>query len=204
MLKIYGSPRTSAGRCFSMLEEIGATYEAASVDMAKREHKSPEYLKLNPNGKVPCLVDGDFVIWESMAINSYLAEKYKPELLGTGVEEKSLVTQWSVWGMMELQPPLVDLLIQTVFMPEERRDQALIEKRRAQIPAKLEILDQALKGKEYLLGGHYTLADLNLVSIVRMATSTQVDLSPYKNIVSWFERINSRPSFQHLTKISSH
>lgn len=204
MLKIYGSPRTSAGRCFSMLEEIGATYEAASVDMAKREHKSPEYLKLNPNGKVPCLVDGEFVIWESMAINSYLAEKYKPELLGTGVEEKSLVTQWSVWGMIELQPPLVDLLIQTVFMPEERRDQALIEKRRAQIPAKLEILDQALKGKEYLLGGHYTLADLNLVSIVRMATSTQVDLSPYKNIVSWFERINSRPSFQHLTKISSH
>lgn len=204
MIKIYGSPRTSAGRCFSMLEEIGVPYDVGSVDMAKREHKSPEFLKLNPNGKVPCLVDGDFVIWESIAINSYLAEKYKPELLGAGVEEKSLVNQWSIWGMTELQPPLVDLLIQTVFMPEGKRDLALIEKRRAQLPARMEVLDQALQGKEYLLGGHYTLADLNLVSVVRMAAMTQVDLTPFKNIMTWLERINARPSFQHLTRITMH
>ncbi len=82
MITIYGSPRSSSGRCFWCLEEVGETYNAKPLNFKEKEHKSPAYLKINPNGKAPTLTDDDFVIWESIAINFYLAETYKPELLG--------------------------------------------------------------------------------------------------------------------------
>ena len=80
MVEIYGSPRSSASRCFIVLEELGIPYKAMPIDMSNREHRSDAYLLLNPNGKIPCVNDDGFVIWESLAINHYLVEKYKPAL----------------------------------------------------------------------------------------------------------------------------
>jgi glutathione S-transferase len=93
MTTIYGSPRTSAGRCIWALEEAGIKYNNQPVDMKNKEHKSPEYLKLNPNGKVPVFVDNDVTLFESMAINSYIAESYKKELLGKTASERGLLTR---------------------------------------------------------------------------------------------------------------
>ncbi len=90
MITLYGPARSSAGRCFWLLEELGLSYENKPVDMMKKEHKSDWFLKVNPNGKVPALVDGNTTLFESMAINYYLAEKYKPEFLGKTVEEKGI------------------------------------------------------------------------------------------------------------------
>jgi glutathione S-transferase len=98
MIKIYGSKKGSAARCLWMLEEVGITYEQIELNMKEKEQKQAWYVKLNPNGKVPTLVDGEFVLWESYAINAYLAERYKPELLGSTIEERSLVNQWTYWG----------------------------------------------------------------------------------------------------------
>ncbi|MCB0362836.1 MAG: glutathione S-transferase [Bdellovibrionales bacterium] len=114
MVAIYGSPRSSSGRCFWCLEEIGIEYENKPINFREKQHKSPEYLKLNPNGKVPVLVDGDFVIWESLAINFYLAEAYKPQLLGSDIQHRGLVHQWSIWALADLQPPLIEAFIQSV------------------------------------------------------------------------------------------
>src|SRR3989344_9118391 len=122
MIKIYGAPRSSAGRCFWLLEELALPYQAMPVDMRNKEHKSEAFLKLNPNGKVPALVDGDVVLWESIAINHYLADKYRPELLGKTPVERGLEQQWSTWSMVDLQPPLVDLIIQMVLTTEEKRN----------------------------------------------------------------------------------
>ncbi len=202
MLKIYGSPRTSAGRCYLMLEEVGVPYETVALDMMeKREHKSPEFLKLNPNGKVPCLIDGDFVLWESLAINYYLAEKFKPELLGAEVKERALVQQWSTWALVELQPPMVDIIIQTMFVPADKRDPAIIAKANEKIPHLLAILDKSLSGKTYLVAEKVTLADLNAASVVNIANTVKIPLDGYANLAGWFQRIKERPSFKKFVDL---
>lgn len=202
MIKIYGSPRTSAGRCFLVLEELGLKYEVAPLDMKeKREHKSESFLKLNPNGKVPCLIDGDFVIWESLAINHYLVDKYRPELLGKTSEERGLVQQWSVWALVELQPPMVDMIIQLMFVPENKRDMSIVAKAKDRIPPYLSTLNHALKDKTYLVGGHLTLADLNVFSIVNIAISLKIPLNEFQHIEKWMTELKKRPSFQKLAEL---
>lgn len=205
MIQIYGSPRTSAGRCYLMLEEVGVPYEAKALDMfEKREHKSPDYLKLNPNGKVPVLVDGDFVLWESIAINSYLAERYKPELLGHGAQEAAHVQQWSLWGLVELQPPLVDLIIQTMFVPEPTRDAKLIEKARVSVPPMLKVLDDHLNGKTQLVANRLTVADFNVASVANIAYAMKIDLSGYPHLTAWMGALKQRPSFKKFVELRSH
>lgn len=201
MLKIYGVPRSSSGRCFVMLEELGLPYENVPLDMRTKEHKSEAFLKLNPNGKVPVLVDGDFVIWESTAINSYLADKHKPELLGKTPAERGAQQQWSTWAMVDLQPPLVEILIQMVFVPEEKRSMAVIEKAREKVPPMLAILDQALTGKDYILGTEVSVADFNLASVVNIAQTFEFDFKPYPAVSAWLERMLSRPSFQKVGEL---
>lgn len=196
MIKIYGSPRSSAGRCFVLLEELGVPYEVAPLDMRAREHKSPEFLKLNPNGKVPVLVDGDFVIWESIAINHYLCEKYRPSLLGNGPRVRGQVQQWSVWAMVDFQPPLIDMLIQLVFVPEERRDMALVERSRKKVPGLMQILEKGIGNKTYAVGQELTVADFNLASVVNVAVALGMPLDSTPNVKRWFAMMKSRPSFQ--------
>lgn len=179
-----------------MLEECGLKYEVMPMDMKAKQHKSTDYMKLNPNGKIPTLVDGGFVVWESIAINRYLAEKYKPELLGKSIEDRAHIDQWSVWSMVECQPPLVDLLIQIAFVPEPHRDNNLIEKSKERIPQKLTVLDQSLQGKEYIVSNFFSLADLNLASVVNIAPALGLDIHEFKNITKWLEKIKQRPSFK--------
>lgn len=205
MIKIYGSPRSSAGRCYLLLEEIGQPYETVALDMMeKREHKSPAYLKLNPNGKVPCLVDGEFVLWESLAINNYLADKYKPELLGATPEERALVQQWSIWALAELQPPFVDILIQKFFVPEAKRDAAVVAKAQEKIPPMLKTLDQALADRDYLVGDKPTLADFNAASVVNIAAGLQIGLEPFANVGRWMGRLRERASFKKFIELRGH
>lgn len=198
MIQVYGSPRSSAGRVYLMLEELGLKYEMMPLDMSKKEHKSSEFMALNPNGKVPCLKDKDFVIWESIAINHYLAEKYRPEMNGTSPEEKGHVAQWSVWAMTELQPPLVDILIQMVFVPEDKRNHAVIEKAKEKLPEKLKVLDHALGGKEFMVGNKLTVADINVSSVANIASALHLDLEPYKNIREWLTKMKSRLAWEKL------
>jgi len=185
-----------------LLEELGLEYKPMPLDMMEaRAHKKPEYLELNPNGKVPCLVDGDFVIWESISINNYLADKYKPELLGTTVEDRARAHQWSVWAMTELQPPLVDLLIQMLFVPVEKRDESVIAKAKERIPGLLGILDRALAGRTFMAGDALTVADFNLASVVNMTTGLKIDLGAHPNIGLWFARIKERSSFRKFAEL---
>lgn len=202
MIKIYGSPRSSASRCYLILEEIGQPYETVALDMAeKREHKNPAYMKLNPNGKVPCLVDGDFVLWESLAINYYLADKYKPELLGAGAKERALVQQWSTWALVELQPPVVEILIQMMFIPEPKREAAIIARAKEKVPPMLALLDQALSGKTYMVAEKISLADFNLASVVNTAKAMQFSIDAYPHLSDWFNRMIERPSFKKLMNL---
>ena len=196
MVQIYGSHNSSSGRCYWCLEEADVNYEAKVLNFKEQEHKSEAFLKVNPNGKVPALVDNDFVMSESVAINLYLADKYKPELLGTSVNERAKINQWSIWAIADLQPPLIDIFIQLVFVPEDRRDANAIEKAQKKLPTLLETLDNELSNKTYLVGDNFTLADLNVHSVVSITNHVKYDLSKYTHINKWINTISERPAFK--------
>lgn len=204
MIKLYGSARSSAGRCYWMLEECGLKYEVQPLDMSKKEQKSESFLKLNPNGKVPVLDDNGFVIWESAAIIQYLAEKYKPQLLGATPEEKGLIAQWMFWAMTEVQPPVVEILIQKLFVPEDKRDLQLIEKRQAQLPNLLNILNKQLTNNKYLVAGRFTTADLTVGSVINTMLGLGTSLNDYPQIQAWFGEISHRPGFQKMAELRKH
>lgn len=196
MITIYGSPRSSSGRCFWCLEEVGVLYQAKSINFQAKEHKSEAYLAINPSGKVPALIDGDVTLTESMAINFYLAEAYKPALLGQTSKEKALALQWSFWAISELQPPLITIFIQKVFVPEDKRDAAVIEENMQKLPALLQVLDATLAKNDYLAGSDFSLADLNTASVASICMAVGASMSDYPNILKWLGLINQRPAFK--------
>jgi glutathione S-transferase len=196
MITLYGTPKSSAGRCLWMLEEANVPYTLKELDMKNNEHKSLEFLKISPNGKVPALTDGEVVLFESMAINFYLAEAYKKEFLGATPGEKGLVLQWSFWASSELQGPIIEVFIQKLFMPDHKRDMNVIESNLKKLPELFKLLDDALAGKKYLLGNQFTLADLNTASVASISMAIQYDMTPYKNVLSWLSAMNERPAFQ--------
>ncbi len=201
MIQIYGSPRSSAGRCYWLLEELGLAYQRQPLDMRAKEHKSERYLALNPSGKVPCLVDGDFVIWESMAINAYLVDKHASELRGDTAEVRGLISQWSYWAILDLQRPLIELFIQLVFVPEAKRDAGVIERSRAALPPLLAILERHLASRDFVVGDRFTLGDLHVASVANLTAAVQYDLAAYPAIQRWLERCKARPAFQRYAAL---
>jgi glutathione S-transferase len=116
MIRLYGNPRSRAIRCLWMLEEIGQPYEL--VEKHTNELQNPEYLPLNPNARIPTLVDDGVVIWESMAINLYLAQRYDGLLHSADAKTLGLSAQWSFWAMLEMESLLLDLLNHRAVLPE--------------------------------------------------------------------------------------
>ncbi|MBN1908069.1 MAG: glutathione S-transferase family protein [Deltaproteobacteria bacterium] len=198
MIKIYGTKMGSAFRCHVLMIEMGIKYEEVKVDFEKGDQFKPEYLKLNPNGKIPCIVDGDFVLWESMAINKYIATKYNSELLGKTLEENALIDQWSYWAILEVQANLYAIAFQKFWVQEADRDEKAIKKAMDELPKVLKILDNQLEGKEYILGTRFTLADINVASCVMAADFAKYDYSAYKNVSNWIANLNKRPSFAQI------
>ena len=124
MIKLYGISQSRALRCLWALEEIGVPYEHVKTHFATGETRRPDFLRLNPNGHIPVLRDGDLVLWESMAINLYLACRYDQHgLWPRSVEDEGRVYQWSLWAMTEAEEPLVTVLVNRLMLPEAQRSE---------------------------------------------------------------------------------
>src|SRR5262245_39111545 len=121
MLQLYGNPRSRAIRCLWMLEEVGQPYQLVDKSTRADDLQASEYLRLNPNARIPTLVDGDVVLWESMAINLYLAQKYDGPM-HAGADVLGLAAQWSFWAMLEIEHLLLELLGHRILLPEFSRD----------------------------------------------------------------------------------
>lgn len=192
MIKLYG-PKPSCFRCLWTLEEVGAEYEHVFLDMTKKEHKDPNYMKLNPNGKVPTLVDGDFVLWESIAINNYVTEKFNSDLRGVSLEERSQVSQWVLWSIIHLYGSLSVLSMQQWRnTPDNDNTKAA---REVDLPRWLTVLNGHLEGKTSLVSERFTLADLTAMAVARGIPGVNFDLSPYPNVTAWMERVSERPAY---------
>ena len=194
-LKIYGPAASRAARALWIVHELDIPFEHVAMEM--KDLKNPDYLKINPNGKVPVLVDGEFKLFESMAINLYLAAKHSDKgLLPKSLEDQALCHQWSFWGMTEIEKPLLTVLID-MFMtaPDKRKPDAVAEAQKA-LPKPFGVLNGALQGREYLLGGGFTVADLNLASICSWAKPIKFDFAPFPNVGAWLDRCLARPAYK--------
>ena len=191
MIKLYGTSMSRAARSLWALEEVGAKYEHVPVGFTG-ELRKPEYLKINPNGHMPALDDNGTLLWESMAINLYLAEKYgKAPLWPSTIEAHGVCYQWSFWGMTEVETPLLDIFLnKTKQQADEKAVQANIEK----LKTPLKVLDDHLRGSDYLLGKEFTIGDLNVASVMSLAPFIQLDLSATPNVQKWLEKCLGRPA----------
>lgn len=186
---------SSAGRCMWLLEELGQPYEPVAVDMRGGEHKSPEFLALNPNGKVPVMVEDDFVLWESLAINEYLADKFRPEFRGRTAQERGSIAQWSYWSVANVAHIVEPLILRNYgrALSDERADECIKTTLHY-----IGILDKALSGREWLVGDVFSLADLNVAAVVMGAVMVKIDMTEFSNVQRWLGTITSRPAFQKI------
>lgn len=194
MIHFYGSPNSSAGRTLWMLEEVGVPYEYHRVNLRDEASKA-QLRKVNPGGKIPAIDDDGFRLFESVAINFYLAEKYKPEFLGNDTKERALTHQWSLWAITNLQPEVLAIMLHTALLPEPERNPKALEAARSRIPPLLTHLDRTLAGTEYLIGNRFTVADVNTASVANLARVLGVLSSDYANLTAYVDRIRARPAY---------
>ena len=165
------------------------------IDFADNGRRTPEYLRINPNGHVPTIEDDGVVLWESMAINLYLAKKHaRGSLYPIRFEDEAKTWQWSFWGMTEIERPVLTALFHRAMLPEDKRDAALADESERQLAAPLRVLDAAVAHQPYLLGEHFTVADLNVASILSWARPARIDLGGVPKMADWFKRCAERPA----------
>jgi glutathione S-transferase len=200
MLKLYGNARSRAERCLWMLEELGEPYELIQTSVRVEELHDPAYLKLNPNARIPTLVDGDIVVWESMAINLYLAQRPGPMHSGSAAV-LGIAAQWSFWAIVEIETFLLNLLSHRILLAEHVRDPSHLERNTLLLQRPLAVLNAALSGRDYLAGDNFTVADLNLASILEWGKTSELDFSGYPNIARWLDKCLARPARNRLWRL---
>ena len=203
MLQLYGNSRSRAMRCLWMLEEMGKPYRLIEKSTRTDDLQSAEYLRLNPNARIPTLVDGDLVLWESMAINLYLAQKYEGPMHCAGPEALGLAAQWSFWAMLETEALLLDLLQHRAVLPEFARDASYAERDELLLKKPLGVLNNALVGRDYLMGNSFTVADLNVASILVWGKMARLNLSNHPEAARWFDTCLARPAYGRLRERGS-
>jgi glutathione S-transferase len=182
---------------------LGLTLDEKMLDLARGEHRTPEYLALNPNGAIPTLVDGDFVLTESRAIMQYLASK-KPEagLLPRAEAAHADVTRWQFWDAAHFSPQLGTIAFEKIIKPmvgmgdpdARKIDEALGNFRRFAA-----VLNQRLDGKPYVVGTALTVADLTLASSLMYAKQVDLPLSEFPSIAAWFARMTELDGWKATT-----
>jgi glutathione S-transferase len=195
MIKLYGVSQSRAMRSLWMLEELGLPYENVKTNFRTGDTRKPDFLRLNPNGHIPVLQDGDVTLWESMAINLYLARRYDKSLWPKSVADEGRAFQWSLWAMTEAEEPIITALLHRMSLPEEQRDAKKADDAAERFKKPLAVLDGALAGRQYLLGDGFTVADLNVASVVSLAPPADIDLGSASNVQAWLGRCLARPAF---------
>jgi glutathione S-transferase len=181
-----------------MLEEMGEPYELIEKSTRTDELQSAEYLRLNPNARIPTLVDGDMVLWESMAINIYLAHKYEGPMHCTSPEVLGLAAQWSFWAMLEMEGLLLDLLQHRAVLPEFARDASYAERDELLLRKPLQVLNNSLRERDHLAGGDFTVTDLNVASILVWGKMGRLDLSAHPDVARWLDSCLARPAYSRV------
>jgi glutathione S-transferase len=192
-VKIYGVARTRAFRPLWMAMELGIDYEHFPIDIGDEGAKSPEFLAVNPNGRLPAINDNGFVMVESLAITLYLAKKHSlGRLYPSCIEDEARAWQWSMWALTEVDRGVNIWSLHAVRLPAAERDAAKRAEALAVIKGPFKILDEAVSKQPYLLGNEFTVADLNVAAVISRAVD--MDLSATPHLAAWLTRCLERPA----------
>ena len=194
MLKIYGCPRTRSLRATWALEEAGVEYEFIKVDLRQGEgHKLP-YLRINPAGKVTTLVDGDWILTESAAIVTYIGEKFPASrLVPTEIRARAEYFRWLSFTISELEQPLWTLAKHRFGLPEHLRVPAIEPTALWEFSKAARLLQHHLKGRDYVVGDHFTGADIMVSHALAWARGAEIALES-EVLDAYADRILSRPA----------
>jgi GST-like protein len=197
-ITFYFAPQSNATRVHASLEELGIPYDAVKVDLRAGDQKKPEFLALNPNGKVPTIVIDGTPMFESVAIQIALGERYGVEKglwpAVSSPEHLKAIT-WLVWGQVALGGALFRYMQNTSdFVPKELHHAPTAEAAMKEVKDLLGILDAHLSKSAYLSGDRFTLADLDLASVLGWGLYViKVDLAPYPKLAAWLGGASKRP-----------
>jgi glutathione S-transferase len=211
-LTFYSAPMSTASITEAVIAELEIDCDRVNLDLSAGETRKPEYLKINPNGRVPAIVHDGMAIWESSAITMYLGE-----LFGVGAKlypapgpQRGEAMKWIAWGNVTLAEPASRLFAS--LPPEmqgdpatnadgnvtsEQKSASAVAKAKADLVDCLKILDAGLEGRSFLIG-EYSLADTHLQSIVGWIGMLDVDLTPFTNVTGWLQRCYMRPAIAKL------
>jgi glutathione S-transferase len=196
MIKLYTFPLSTNSRKVRIaLLEKGLEFERINVDLAKREQKNPEYLKIHPFGQVPALDDEGFIVYDSTIINEYLEDEYPyPPLMPQDSEGRARARLMEDYRDTRFNPACVRIMHET-RKAEPERDANLLANAKSEINQAFDRIEKELEGKEYLAGS-FSLADVAFMSNLDLLDRFQIAIDPkYKNTIAWIARLKARPSF---------
>ena len=192
-LRIYGIARTRAFRVLWMANELGLDYEHLPIEIGAVGARSPEFLAINPNGRLPFIVDNGLVLFESLAITLYLAKKHSNGNLYPGtLEGEASVWQWSLWAVTEVDRGVNIWSLHAIRLPPSERDTIKRNEALKVLVAPFKVLDAAVAKQKYLLGNDFTVADLNVAAVISRAVD--MDLSAIRHLKAWLTRCLDRPA----------
>lgn len=197
MIRLYQSPPSTSSRKVRIaLIEKGLDFQRVNLDLAKREHKNADYLKIHPFGQVPALDDDGFIVYDSTIINEYLEDEYPyPPLLPKDSEGRARARLMEDFRDEHLNPHFTTLYREFRSKPEGQRDQKVIDQAKAEIIKCFDRIESELEGKEYLAGS-FSLADIAFMTNFDLLERFQIPVDPkYKNMRAWIERLKARPSY---------
>ena len=196
---LYTAPTMNGWKPLIFLHEAGIDYDLVPISFDRKEQKAPDYLKLNPNGRIPTIVDrsnGDFAVFESGAILWYLAEKYD-RFLSHDPKERSETLQWLMFQMAGVGPMMGQAMyFQRVAAPNGHQDDYAIERYVDESRRLLEVLDTRLSGRDWLVGGAMSIADIATYPWARSHFWAGVSVEGLPHLQAWFDQIDARPATQ--------
>jgi len=194
MMKLYGFAATRSLRVLWALNELNAEFEFVPVNLLAGEQHRPEFLRINPAGKVPVLIDGDVVLTESAAIVIYLAEKYVDKgLLPADRKQLDQAYRWVMFAMTELEQPLWRLTRHTWLYPQDKRIPEEIPAASREFVAMAAILDEHMTGRQFIVGDSITVADCVTAYLMDWANESHL-IDGYPHLRAYLERMYARPT----------
>jgi len=200
-LVFYYAPMSSASITALVLEELGVPCERVKLDIQKKETRTPEFLKVNPNGRVPVIVHDGTAIWESVAITMYLGETFGVEkgLYPPPGPRRGEAMKWIAWANVTLGEAVFRWTRNTMaWYPAEEQNAKAGASAEADIANCLRVLERSLDGRQFL-AGDYTLADTHVAGLIGWLRSMKIDFAPYERINAWTGRCRARPAYARVT-----
>jgi glutathione S-transferase len=201
IMKLYGFPPSpNTWKVRAVAAHLGIALELQVVDLTRGEQRTPEYLALNPTGRAPTLVDGNFVLWEAVAIMQYLAGRTPNTLWPDDAQARADIMRWQSWqlahwGKEACEPLIFERLVKR-FLNLGAPDAAALAKGTAAFNREARVLDDHLSGRSYLVGKDVTLADFSAAAALFYTKEAELPLAAYPHVRDWFARVSALPAWR--------